>query len=233
MTELRVGMIVPPAGDAVPPEAYDLYPEGIDFVARSLSIAGVEPRSFDIALERLPSAIDYLLDANVDAISLMGTSISFYRGWEGHKEILARLRELSHGKPVTNMAHSIIRELEEGNAKNIVVGSAYNRELSTSLLSFVEEGGFHVLDDAHLELTSVHDVFAVGPDDVYQLGRRLIEKNPQAEALLISCGGLRTIEASEKLEVEFGIPVISSAVAACHDVVRLATGSREVKPAER
>ena len=49
-----------------------------------------------------------------------------------------------------------------------------------------------------------------------------------AEAILISCGGLRTLGVAEPLEANHGIPVVSSATAAFWAAMRLVGESGHV-----
>ncbi len=49
-----------------------------------------------------------------------------------------------------------------------------------------------------------------------------------AEAILISCGGLRTLGVAEPLEASHGIPVVSSATAAFWAAMRLVGESGQV-----
>ncbi|PKZ66541.1 arylmalonate decarboxylase [Gordonia terrae] len=215
-------MIVPPAADEVPPEAETLYPNGVQFIARGLGISGVSVDGFDEALDRLPSAVLSLRSQDVDAISLMGTSISFYKGHDGHRQLLDRLRELAGTTPVTTMAGAIIDGLRSVDAKRLVVGAAYTDDLLDRLVTFLAEAGFEVVGSGGLDLSDVDRVLNTDTDTLVEFGVRLIESAPPCDALLVSCGGLRTLKMTEVLEDRFGIPVVSSAVAGCHDAVSVA-----------
>lgn len=221
MSNRIIGLVVPPVDGAVPPEAKVLYPQGIDFVAYGLGIREVSPAAFDVALARLPSAIAYLLERGAEAISLMGTSISFYGGWKGHELLLKRMQKAAGIVPVTTMANAVVRSLRERRAARIVVGSAYQPELSRTLNAFLRVAGFEILGDRYLSLSDVRTIHSTDKTQLIELGSLLLEAHPDADALLISCGGLRTIEATDALQARYRRPVVSSAIAGCHDVVRL------------
>lgn len=222
-----IGMVVPPAGDLVPLEATALYPEGIEFIARGLGISGVEAASFDVALLRLPGVIADLRQRGAQAISLMGTSISFYGGWGGNRRLLQRMQEAAGDIPVTTMANAVVRGLKKRNVTRLVVASAYTPYLSQRLLEFLEEAGFEVIADSHLNLTDVNDIHAVGTARLEELGGSLLENNPMAQALLVSCGGLRTAMATEALGRRYNKPIVSSSIAGCHDAVSLLKFARD------
>ena len=47
------------------------------------------------------------------------------------------------------------------------------------------------------------------------------EKTPEADGIVISCGGLKTLELARPLEARHGLPVVSSTPAALWSAVRL------------
>lgn len=216
-----VGLIVPPRKDAVPPEAYDLYPEGIDFVAAGLGLEVMAPGAFAAALERLPDAIDSLISQGAEAICLMGTSISFYLGPQKHAELLAQMRSLAGDVPVSTMTDAVIHGLRKRNVQNIVVASAYTPPVSTALVEYLRGAGFRVLAENHLEISEIADLRSVDTKALQVLGEELFRSQPGCDGMLISCGGLRTEAATYTLERLFHKPVVSSAVEGCHHAVAL------------
>lgn len=221
MTAQIVGMIVPPEAGEVPPEAGQLYPQGVEFIACGLGLEEMTPADFSRALEGLPAAIDQLLAQGAQAICLMGTSISFYLGRQQHHDLLATMRAQAGGVPVSTMTEAIVDGLRQRGIRRLVVATAYAPNVSRSLLGFLAEEGFDVLADQHLDLTGIARLSEVSTADLVELGSGLLDAAPRAEGLLISCGGLRTLDATRQLEEKFGRPVVSSAVQGCHHAVNL------------
>ncbi len=54
------------------------------------------------------------------------------------------------------------------------------------------------------------DISQVTQDDLIEWGVKVRESAPSADALLVSCGGFRTLEIIAPLEARIGVPVISS-----------------------
>ena len=65
--------------------------------------------------------------------------------------------------------------------------------------------------------------------DIIDLASLSYEKSTKVDALLISCGGLRTLNVQKPLEDKHGLPVVSSTPAALWDAVRLGGHSGKVK----
>ncbi len=64
--------------------------------------------------------------------------------------------------------------------------------------------------------------------DILDLGARVCEEAADAEGLLISCGGLRTLGVAQPFEQRHGVPVVSSTPAAFWAAMRLVGASGHV-----
>ena len=68
----------------------------------------------------------------------------------------------------------------------------------------------------------------VAQQDLLDFSAQVWEKAPGAEALVVSCGGFRTLEIIEPLEQRCGVPVISSMPHAVWALVQLLGLARPV-----
>jgi arylmalonate decarboxylase len=75
-----IGLVVPPAHGDVPQDAAVLYGGRYRLIARGLGIGGVSPEGFAPVVDSIVQRAVELRDAGAQVISMMGTSISFYRG---------------------------------------------------------------------------------------------------------------------------------------------------------
>lgn len=215
-----VGMIVPPAAGAVPPEPPQLYPD-LDFIAVGLGIPEVTPEGFDRVIHRIADLAGELRARGAEAVSLMGTSLSFYRGPEGNEEILKALRQGS-GLPATTMTDSVLAALDAVGAKRVAVGTAYTDPVNAALTRYLTASGYEVAALEAMHLKTVEEVFATTDAELIALGARAIAAAPGADCLFISCGGLHTLPVIPVLEAAHGLPVISSATAGAWGAARLA-----------
>ena len=86
----RIGLIVPPATGEVPFEGPALYGSRIAFHARGLGLGSVTPAGYDEVIESVVGHARALAEQDMRAISLMGTSLSFYRGAGFTRELRER-----------------------------------------------------------------------------------------------------------------------------------------------
>jgi arylmalonate decarboxylase len=179
------------------------------------------PDGYDTVIGHTAELAASLKAEGARAISLMGTSLSFYRGPDGNAQVLDAMRAATD-LPVTTMTDSVLAALRALGATRLAVGTAYTETVNTALRDYLSGAGFEVLTLEAMHLTEVHDIHAVGSTDLIALGQRAAKAAPQADALFISCGGLRTLPVITPLEDELGIPVISSATAGAWGAARLA-----------
>jgi len=215
-----IGMIVPPAAGEVPPEPPQLYPD-IEFVSVGLGIPEVTPEGFNQVIGRLSDLAGELRAKGAEAISLMGTSLSFYRGPEGNAEVLEALRA-GGGVPATTMTDSVLSALAAVGAERVAVATAYTDPVNQALTRYLTAFDYEVVALEAMHLKTVDEVFATTDDDLIALGNRAVKAAPGADCLFISCGGLHTLPVIPVLEAAHGLPVISSATAGAWGAARLA-----------
>jgi arylmalonate decarboxylase len=213
-----MGMIFPPADYPVPPEATQLYPKGITFLAEGLAFNGMTIESYDEAVPRIVPAALKLKERGAMAISIMGTSLTFYKGAAFNQELISRVREVA-GLPTTSMSSGIVDGLKVAGAKRLAVATAYTDIVNATLERFLTESGFEVLTIKGLNL--IRATNAVTQEQLSDFCASVFEATPNADTLLISCGGLKTLNLLVPLEAKCKVPVVSSTPHALMNAVRL------------
>ena len=204
-----LGLILPPAKREVPEEGIAMYGKQLRFVVTGLGIERMTPDSFDAAQERIPAAAKQLADAGAQAIELMGTSLTFYKGEAYNRELRAKVTQAS-GLPATTMSNGVIDGLKAVGSRRVAVATAYNDEVNARLRAFLLEHGLEPLVITGMGLEAMTDVDKVTQKQLEDFVARVHASAPKADSLLVSCGGLRTLELIAPLEKRTGVPVISS-----------------------
>ncbi len=108
------------------------------------------------------------------------------------------------------MSNGVIDALKAVGAQNVAVATAYNEEVNQRLRAFLLEHGLTPLVITGMGLEVVGDIHQVTQAHLLEFGARVHAAAPDADSLLISCGGFRTLEIIAPLEARTGVPVISS-----------------------
>lgn len=217
---MKIGMIVPPADGAVPPEPPVLYPD-VGFLARGLALPRLTRDGYDSVVGHVARVAAALKADGAQAVSMMGTSLSFYRGPSGNAQVLEAMRAATD-LPVTTMTTSVLEAFAALGVRRLAVATAYAAPVNQALRAYFEECGLEILSLEALNLTEIDDIQSVGTQTLIALGERAFKAASEAEALFISCGGLRTLPCIVPLEAALGVPVISSATAGAWGAVRCA-----------
>ena len=110
-----IGLVVPFATDEVPDEGLQMYPD-VRFIPRGVGVRALTPAGYDSAWEGILPAAEYLARQDVDAIMVIGTSLTFYRGADFHAQLLDKLRAAT-GLPVSTMSQAVVDGLRHFGAR--------------------------------------------------------------------------------------------------------------------
>jgi arylmalonate decarboxylase len=223
---VTIGLVVPFAADEVPAEGPIMYP-GVRFIPRGVGVRALTPEGYDPAWNGILPAADELAKLGVDAIMVIGTSLTFYRGPQAHQRLLENLRERT-GLPASTMSQAILDGLDEVGAKRVAVATAYTDVVNRRLKELLAAAGIDVLALQCFDLLEFGGPSKKSEADIIALSDSAVAKASGAEAILISCGGLRTLGVAQPLEARHGIPVVSSATAAFWAAMRLVGESGHV-----
>jgi arylmalonate decarboxylase len=204
-----LGLIFPPADRGVPEEGVAMYGERLRFVVTGLGLDRMTPEGYDSVIPRIPAAAEKLAAAGAEAIELTGTSLTFYKGEAFNQSLREAVTEAS-GLPATTMSNGVIDGLKAVGAKQVAVATAYNAEVNDRLRAFLIEHDLEPLVVTGLGIEAIADVDNVTQNDLIEFGARVRESVPEADSVLLSCGGFRTLEIIAPLEGRTGVPVISS-----------------------
>ena len=144
-------------------------------------------------------------DTRPDVISYSCTSGSIVIGEE---PIMAEIRKGAPWAIPMTLVTGVVDALRELDVKKIVVGTPYLDEINTNEAEFLYQKGFEVLDIQGLNLKTGIEFGTVTP--AYWTRFALEIDRPEAEAIFLSCGGIRALEVAAEIEKLTGKPVITS-----------------------
>jgi arylmalonate decarboxylase len=215
-----LGMIFPPADTPVPPEAHMMYPSGVEFRATGVGLERMTPDGYDQVVGRIVPAAQTMAAHGANAIAVMGTSLTFYKGAAFNQDLQQKIAHAT-ALPATTMSTAIIEGLKAVGGRRLAVATAYNEEVSARLQSFLQEHEFEVLVVKGMGIERFEDRAPVTSQELFDFSAGVWQSAPQADALLISCGALKTLELLAPLEQRCKVPVVSSLPHALWAGVRL------------
>ena len=170
------------------------------------------------AVPRIIPAAEALAKQGAKAISVFGSSLTFYNGAKFNQELVDRVKKAT-GLPATTQSNGLVDGLKTANAKRVAIATAYTDVVTGRLKLFLEEHGFTVVSAKGLGYERVPDT--VTQDILHRLGADTYAASNKADALVVSCGGLKTLDLIVPLEKDIRVPVVSSTPHGLMNAVRL------------
>lgn len=215
----KIGFVLIPNEQTIEADMIGHAPAGVGmYFARAVMPREITTTSLAQCAETLAAAAGRILpDDGLDVICFACTSGTVAVGED------RALRELEKGapgaRPATLMG-AVRATLTTLGAQRIAVGTPYVDELNTHVAGYLTGAGFDIAAFQGLNLTTDHEMIRVAPDYLIEFARAV--DCPDADAVLISCGALRTIEVVDVIEQTLGKPVVCSNQAMLWQCLRLA-----------
>ena len=208
--EPTLGVILPRTG-AVPPEALTMYPTGVTFLTEGFSTEDDGPLTGTLATyekfkDRMVPAAESLRKQGAQAVLLLGTSVTFYKGAAYNQAIVDSIRRAT-GLPATTMSSAIVEGLRAVGARRLAVATGYIDEVNEQFRIFLQESGFEVLALRGLGLTAPP---AMSPESLGNFAQTVYDMAPKADGVVMAFASSRTLEAIARVERRCGVPVISA-----------------------
>lgn len=215
-----LGLIFPPLNYPIPPDATRLYPNGVRFLGNGVGLpGGMTLQGYDEAIPRVIPAARALAKQGAKVISVFGSSLTFYKGAKFHEDLIQQVSRAT-GAVATTQSNGLLDGLRVAGAKRVAVATAYTDVVTGRLKAFLEEYGFQVTAAKGLGYEQIpQDI--VTEDVLFKLGVETYAGSGKADALVVSCGALRTLDLIPRLEGQIEVPVVSSTPHGLMNGVRL------------
>ncbi len=203
----RLGFILMSTDLAAEADFFDMAPEGV-----AVHITRLKTEDYTTN-ETLARHIDHMAEAAAriqpdlkpDVVSYSCTSGSIVIGETRVME------EISKGAPWARpmcLVQGVLDALNELGAKKLVVGTPYLDEVNTAEAEYLLAKGFEVLDIQGLNLATGTEMGQVTP--AFWKEFAIAIDRSDADAIFLSCGGIRSLEVAAEIEDAVGKPVITS-----------------------
>jgi arylmalonate decarboxylase len=225
--EPALGLIGIPVKPAFPSDAKTLYPTGVRFLINGVGLSAMTLEGYDEAIPRVVPRAQDLAKQGAKVISVWGSSLTFYKGAKFHDDLIQQVSKAT-GLVATTQSNGLLDGLRAANARRVALATAYTDVVTERLKIFLQEFGFEVTSAKGLGFEVVPDGGATH-DILLKLGIDAYATSGRADALVMSCGALRTLDLIVPLEDQIKVPVVSSSPHGVMNGVRLLGVSPRVK----
>ena len=215
----KIGFVLLATEQTIQDDVLRLRPDGVGvhfaraYIPDSITNATLAAQAGLLA----EASASLLPDGSLDVVCYACTSGSLVIGEERvHAELK---RGNPHAQP-TSLIAGVIKALKTLKVKSLAIATPYLDEINANEARYLERAGFEVLNIEGLNLERDSDMVRVAPNYIRDFARTV--DRPNADALFISCGALRSLDIVDELEQGIGKPVVVSNQAMIWDTWRMA-----------
>lgn len=215
----KIGFVLLATEQTIEDDMFQLRPEGVGVhfaraaIPDSITVESLTRHAGDLAR----AAETILPDGSLDVICYACTSGSLVVGEEN---VFAELRKGAPKAEPTSIIAAVLNALRTLGATRVAVATPYLDEINQQEADYMAAAGFEITNIQGLNLEKDSDMIRVRPEFLAEFAASV--DTPDADALFISCGALRSLDIIEALEQKVGKPIICSNQAMMWDVLRRA-----------
>jgi maleate cis-trans isomerase len=212
----KIGCLCPLAViDTYAYEFYKLAPADVMTVMVPLGLQEFSARDVERVFSSVDEKIDLLKERDVDIIYQSGVPLPVLIGRDALNRLLDHMAKKAK-IPVTAQVLGVVAAAKRLGVKKVAAANKWTEAMNETLGEFFAQEGISL---------SGTNTRVMGPSEflkwtndaslnlAYDLGRGAFEKYPDAEAVYIGGGSWLTLPVINRLEAEFGKPVITNQVA--------------------
>ncbi len=220
----KIGYLSPlPVIDSSAYETYQLLPKDIMLVMIPVGLQDFTREDVERVYAPLDKQLEQFMEQEVDIVLQAGVPLPLLVGMEAHDRLLEHIAEKT-GVPATSSLSNVMTAAKRLGIKNVAVANKWSDAMNESLARFFGREDISVAGTFTRSLRPSEFVKINSIDSVnlaYELGRGAMETYPEADGLYIGGGAWITLPVVEKLEKEFGKPVIVNHCANVWNILRL------------
>ena len=212
----KIGFVLLATEQTIEDDMFQLRPEGVGVhfaraaIPDSITVESLTRHAGDLAR----AAETILPDGSLDVICYACTSGSLVIGEEN---VFAELRKGTPKAEPTSIITAVLNALRTLGATRVAVATPYLDEINQQESDYMAAAGFEITNIQGLNLEKDSDMIRVRPEFLAEFAASVY--TPDADALFISCGALRSLDIIEALEQKVGKPIICSNQAMMWDVL--------------
>ena len=212
----KIGFVLMATEQTIEDDMFQLRPEGVGVhfaraaIPDSITVESLTRHAGDLAR----AAETILPDGSMDVICYVCTSGSLVIGEEN---VFAELRKGAPKAEPTSIITAVLNALRTLGATRVAVATPYLDEINQHEADYMAAAGFEITNIQGLNLEKDSDMIRVRPEFLAEFAASV--DTPDADALFISCGALRSLDIIEELEQKVGKPIICSNQAMMWDVL--------------
>lgn len=218
----RLGILCPLAViDASAYEFYRLAPPGVMAVMTAIGFSEYSAADVERVLAPVDALCDTLVARGIDVVMQSGVPLPLLIGIDAHDRIVERLARRT-GKPASSTILAVGAAAKHLGLRRLACANKWTGAMNATLADFLARDGVAIAGVANEVKTPVEFQNSDPAETLtraYELGRQALLDFPEADGLFLGGQAWFVQPALERLESEFGKPVVSNQTAMLWDML--------------
>jgi maleate cis-trans isomerase len=199
-------------------ELVAMLPHGIRLIPLCLDVQRGAIDEFKAAIPAYEAKVAEFAKMGVDVINPSGAPPFMVLGY-ANEQALIRQWETAYKTRIFTSGTSNIDAMRALDVKRFLGATYFRGDINRVYAQYFIDAGFDCLDMVGIDV-DFDKVPELPSEGVYRFIKDAFEKNDKAQAIYMLGPAWRTLDIIEKLETEFGVPVLHAVPAQCWDIQR-------------
>ena len=214
-----IGLISPNLSEDTLVDYYKILPEGIRIEGRALDVGKYTDSEFHRVEQGFFDLVRDLVKRPLDFLMVTGELFLSYKGPGSDRLILAAVKEITP-TPASTVLTAVTRACEALRLRRVVMATPFPEDQDARLIRFLAHDGIEVAAHRCLGYENSKAIWDLPPETGYDLASTLLRDHPDVDGLYMPCNKWRIISIIDRIEQEFGKPVVTNTQAWVWEALR-------------
>jgi maleate cis-trans isomerase len=215
----RIGLISPNLSEETLADVYKILPGDIRIEGRALEVGHYDDSEFLRAEQAFAEIVCDLTTQPLDFLMVTGELFLSYKGPGSDKQILALVKEISP-VPASTVLTAVVHACQALNLRHVVMASPFPEDQDMRLGKFLSHDGVEIVAHRCLGYNNSKIIWNLSPETGYDLASALLRQHPNVEGVYMPCNKWRITPVIERIEKDFGKPVVTNTQAWIWEALR-------------
>ena len=206
----HIGLLVPSSNIVIEPDFYRMAPDNVSIHSARMSLTEFTQDALSHTLNDAQRQAELLAQARVDILVYGCSTCALHGGVDWEKVLMDQLN-FNTGIRVITVNSAMIDAVRALGVNRIGVVTPYTATINRLKKRYLEAHGFNVSRIKGLGLSDAIEIGSVDEDRIMSL---IDEVASEAGLVLIGCSGMPATTLIDKIEAQYGVPVVTSNQAA-------------------
>lgn len=215
-----IGLISPNFSEETSVDVYKVFPPGIRIEGRTLTVEKYTDDEFQRAELMFADLVRELARQPLDFLMVTGELFLSYKGPGSDLQILDQVRTITD-VPASTVLTAVVRGCRALGLKRIVMASPFPEDQDERLVKFLAHYGIDVVAFRGLGCPNAKVIWELPAESGYDLASGLLREHPEVDGIYLPCNKWRVISVIDRIEKDFGKPVVANTQAWVWEALRL------------